>query len=83
MKNKLRQALAHGGEELDMAVNISAVLSGNWDYVRSDIQAVIDVTRRCSRRPKKRAAAERQFVRQHGPGFGKRTMDTPFGKRSW
>ena len=27
-----------------MVVNISAVLSGNWDYVRDDIQAVIGVT---------------------------------------
>jgi len=39
-----RQALADGGQELDMVVNISALLSGNWDYVRDDIQAVIDVT---------------------------------------
>jgi deoxyribose-phosphate aldolase len=39
-----RQALADGGEELDMVVNISAVLSGNWDYVRDDIRAVIEVT---------------------------------------
>lgn len=37
-----RQALADGGQELDMVVNISQVLSGNWDYVRSDIQAVVD-----------------------------------------
>jgi deoxyribose-phosphate aldolase len=39
-----KQALADGGEELDMVVNISAVLSGNWVYVRDDIRAVIDVT---------------------------------------
>ncbi|MGE5608316.1 MAG: deoxyribose-phosphate aldolase [Bacillota bacterium] len=39
-----RQALDDGGEELDMVVNISQVLSGNWDYVRADIQAVVDVT---------------------------------------
>lgn len=37
------QALADGCEELDMVVNISQVLSGNWDYVRSDIAAVIEV----------------------------------------
>jgi deoxyribose-phosphate aldolase len=36
-----RQALADGGQELDMVSNISAVLSGNWDYVRRDIQAVV------------------------------------------
>jgi deoxyribose-phosphate aldolase len=39
-----RQALDDGGEELDMVVNISKVLSGDWDYVRSDIRAVIDAT---------------------------------------
>lgn len=39
-----RQALADGGQELDMVVNISKVLSGDWGYVRDDIAAVIDVT---------------------------------------
>jgi deoxyribose-phosphate aldolase len=39
-----RQALADGGRELDMVVNISAVLSERWDYVRDDIRAVADVT---------------------------------------
>jgi deoxyribose-phosphate aldolase len=39
-----RQALADGGEELDMVVNISQVLSGNWDYVRRDIQAIVEAT---------------------------------------
>ncbi|MBM4081413.1 MAG: deoxyribose-phosphate aldolase, partial [Planctomycetes bacterium] len=37
------RALYDGGEELDMVVNISKVLSGDWDYVRQDIKAVIDV----------------------------------------
>jgi deoxyribose-phosphate aldolase len=37
------QAVADGGEELDMVVNISQVLSGAWDYVREDIAAVIAV----------------------------------------
>lgn len=37
------RAIADGGEELDMVVNISQVLSGNWDYVRADIAAVVDV----------------------------------------
>ncbi|MBI1898688.1 MAG: deoxyribose-phosphate aldolase [Acidobacteria bacterium] len=36
------QALADGGRELDMVVNISAVLSGRWGYVRDDIHAVVD-----------------------------------------
>jgi deoxyribose-phosphate aldolase len=38
------QALLDGGVELDMVVNIGKVLSGDWNYVRSDIQAVVDVT---------------------------------------
>ena len=38
------QALRDGGIELDMVVNISRVLSGDWDCVRDDIRAVIDVT---------------------------------------
>jgi deoxyribose-phosphate aldolase len=37
------QALADGGQELDMVVNISQVLSGEWNYVREDIRAVVDV----------------------------------------
>jgi len=37
------RALYDGGEELDMVVNISKVLSGDWDYVRQDIKAVRDV----------------------------------------
>jgi deoxyribose-phosphate aldolase len=39
-----RQALADRGQELDMVVNISKVLSGDWDYVRDDIRAVIEAT---------------------------------------
>lgn len=37
------QAIADGCEELDMVVNISKVLSGDWDFVHQDIKAVIDV----------------------------------------
>ncbi len=36
------RALDDGGEELDMVVNISKVLSGDWEYVRDDIRAVIE-----------------------------------------
>jgi deoxyribose-phosphate aldolase len=39
-----RQALDDGGEELDMVVNISKVRSEDWDYVRDDIRAVVEVT---------------------------------------
>jgi deoxyribose-phosphate aldolase len=38
------QALADGGSELDMVVNIGKVLSADWDYVREDIRAVTNLT---------------------------------------
>ncbi len=38
-----QRALDDGGQELDMVVNISKVLSEDWDYVRRDIKAVVDV----------------------------------------
>ena len=41
---EVRQALADGGEELDMVVNISKVLSGDWPYVEGDIRAVVEET---------------------------------------
>jgi deoxyribose-phosphate aldolase len=47
-----KQALADGGEELDMVVNISAVLSGQWEYVREDLRAVIDVTHEAGQKVK-------------------------------
>jgi deoxyribose-phosphate aldolase len=46
------QALADGGAELDMVVNVSKVLSGDWAYVRDDIQAVIEVTHEHGQRVK-------------------------------
>ncbi|UCF36546.1 MAG: deoxyribose-phosphate aldolase [Acidobacteriota bacterium] len=38
------QALRDGGEELDMVVNISKVLSGDWGYVRDEIREIVEVT---------------------------------------
>ncbi len=38
------QALADGGAELDMVVNVSKVRSGDWGYVREDILAVLEPT---------------------------------------
>lgn len=42
-KAEADRAIADGCEELDMVVNISKVLSGDWNYVKTDIAAVIDV----------------------------------------
>ena len=36
------RAMDDGCQELDMVVNINKVLSGDWDYVRQDLKAVID-----------------------------------------
>jgi deoxyribose-phosphate aldolase len=47
-----RQALADGGEELDMVVNISKVLSGDWAYVREDVRAVTDATHQAGQKVK-------------------------------
>ena len=47
-----QQALDDGGRELDMVVNISKVLSGDWDYVRQDIQAVVDVAHQLGQKVK-------------------------------
>lgn len=38
-----RQALADSGAELDMVVNISQVLSGQWAAVRNEIAAIVEI----------------------------------------
>ena len=40
------QAIRDGAVELDMVLNISRLLSGDHDYVKSDIQAVVEVAHR-------------------------------------
>jgi deoxyribose-phosphate aldolase len=45
-------AVAEGCFELDMVANISQVLSGNWDYVRDDIRAVVDTAHAHGRKVK-------------------------------
>ena len=35
-----RQALNDGGEELDMVINISKALSGDWGYVQNEIRQI-------------------------------------------
>ena len=39
--SEAEQALVDGAEELDMVVNIGKVLGGDWDYVRADVEAVV------------------------------------------
>ncbi len=44
-----------------MVVNISQVLSGNWDYVRDDIRAVVETTH--ARRQKVKVIFENCFLK--------------------
>jgi deoxyribose-phosphate aldolase len=47
-----QRAIDDGCEELDMVVNISKVLSRDWNYVRDDIASVIDVAHRAGQKVK-------------------------------
>jgi deoxyribose-phosphate aldolase len=47
-----KQAVADGCQELDMVVNISKVLGGDWGYVRDEIRGVIDVAHQAGRKVK-------------------------------
>lgn len=44
MVAEAEKALADGAEELDMVINVSQALSGNWAYVREEIEQVLLVT---------------------------------------
>lgn len=46
------QAVSDGCQELDMVVNISQVLSSQWDYVTQDIAAVVEVAHASNRKVK-------------------------------
>lgn len=45
-------AVADGAIELDMVVNVSAVLSEQWDYVQDEIQAIVNVAHAADRKVK-------------------------------
>ncbi|MGV3485831.1 MAG: deoxyribose-phosphate aldolase [Planctomycetaceae bacterium] len=47
-----KQAIADGARELDMVVNISQVISGQWDFVRNDIRGVIEVAHEAGQKVK-------------------------------
>ncbi len=51
-KAEALRAIEDGCQELDMVVNISQVLSGAWDYVTTDIAAVIEVAHQAGRKVK-------------------------------
>lgn len=46
------RAIEDGCQELDMVVNISRVLSGDWEYVSSEIMAIVDLAHQANRKVK-------------------------------
>ncbi len=46
------KAIEDGCQELDMVVNISQVLSGNWQYVTDEIRGVVELAHAASRKVK-------------------------------
>ena len=56
-----RGALDDGGEELDMVVNISKVLSGDWDYVRGELKTVIDLAHEQGQKVKVESTLKTRF----------------------
>jgi deoxyribose-phosphate aldolase len=49
---EVRQALADGGQELDIVINISKALSGDWEYVRQELRALIGETHAAGQKTK-------------------------------
>lgn len=49
---EVRRALADGGQELDMVVNVSQVLSGAWNYVAEEIRQITKLTQDAGQRVK-------------------------------
>jgi deoxyribose-phosphate aldolase len=56
-----QRAMDDGCQELDMVVNISKVLSGDWDYVHQDLKAVIDAAH--ERRQKAKVIFENCYLK--------------------
>lgn len=50
--SEAKQAIEDGCQELDMVVNISQTISGQWDYVRNDLKSVIDLAHDAGRKVK-------------------------------
>lgn len=51
-REEAEEAIMAGCQELDMVVNISKVLSGDWNYVEADIKAVVELAHQHNRKVK-------------------------------
>jgi deoxyribose-phosphate aldolase len=47
-----QEAIESGCQELDMVINISQALSGNWDYVAAEIKAIVQLAHAADRQVK-------------------------------
>jgi len=36
-----KEVIENGAQEIDMVINVGAIKSGNWDFVRNDIESVV------------------------------------------
>ena len=43
-----RKAIEDGADEVDMVINVGRIKSGDWDFVKSDIESVVEAAR-CAR----------------------------------
>ncbi len=60
-------ACREGAAEIDMVINIGKALSGDWEYVESDIRAVCEETHR--RRGKVKVILENDYLVKGGAGL--------------
>jgi deoxyribose-phosphate aldolase len=60
-------ACRDGAAEIDMVINIGKALSGDWDYVQRDVQAVCDEAHRHSAKVK--VIFENDYLTQGGAGL--------------
>ena len=61
-------ACKDGAVEIDMVINVGKALSGDWDYVEHDIQAVCDEAH--ARGAKVKVILENDYLAQGGAGLG-------------
>jgi deoxyribose-phosphate aldolase len=61
-------ACKDGAVEIDMVINVGKALSGDWDYIQRDIQAVCDEAH--ARGAKVKVILENDYLAQGGAGLG-------------
>jgi len=43
---EIEEAVGDGAKEIDVVINIAAIKSGRWDYVRDEVDAIVRISRR-------------------------------------